>query len=133
MNLKDFTEFLKREFPNRAGITLPQFERSEELDFEWKPKSADEFYTLVNKAPVDILIGFGFRKWTIQEDVLGTGNATKKYNIGEEILLFPGEWYNLIPDNYRVINLFGEVYPFHRGTNSSDTRHGCLGYGIKRS
>ncbi len=132
MNFKDLTEFLKREFPKRNFITLPQFERSEELDFEWKPEDVDEFYTLVNKAPVDILIGFGFRKWTIQEDVLGTGSTVKKYDIGDEILLFPGEWYNIIPDSYQVIGLFGEVYPFRRGTTNGDIRYGCLAYGIKR-
>lgn len=49
-----------------------------------------------------------------------------------DILLFPGEWYNIIPDGFEIIGLNGEKYPFQKGKSDDDIRFGCLPYGITR-
>jgi hypothetical protein len=53
-------------------------------------------------------------------------------SIDMDIILFPGEWYNIIPDGFMVIGLSGEKYPFKRGKSDDDIRFGCLPYGILR-
>ena len=49
-----------------------------------------------------------------------------------DIILFPGEWYNLIPNGFIVVGLSGEKYAFHNGKSDDDIRFGCLPYGITR-
>lgn len=45
------------------------------------------------------------------------------------ILLFPHEWFNVIPEGFEVIGLWGEKYKFSKEL-SKDRRFGCLAYGI---
>ena len=45
-------------------------------------------------------------------------------------MLFPYEWYDIIPDNFTVTGLYGEKFSFKRGITDNDMRFGCLGYGI---
>ena len=56
----------------------------------------------------------------------------KLLEIDEDIILFPGEWYNLIPNGFMVAGLYGEKYPFEKGKSDDDIRFGCLPYGITR-
>lgn len=49
-----------------------------------------------------------------------------------DIILFPGEWYNIIPDGFIVVGLSGEKYQFKNGKCDDDIRFGCLPYGITR-
>lgn len=49
-----------------------------------------------------------------------------------DIILFPGEWYNLIPNGFSVVGLSGEKYSFEKGKSDNDIRFGCLAYGITR-
>lgn len=49
-----------------------------------------------------------------------------------DIILFPGEWYNLIPDGFMVVGLSGERYQFQKGKSDDDIRFGCLPYGLTR-
>lgn len=114
------------------SVQLPQFDRAETLEFNWVPKSEEEFYSIINNAPYDILIGFGFRKCEIVENYFGNINDIKKFANGEEIWLFPSEWYEVIPEGFPSIDIFGVETPFKNGIASKDTRFGCLGYGIKR-
>jgi hypothetical protein len=52
--------------------------------------------------------------------------------IDEDVVLFPGEWYNAIPDGFMVTGLFGESYPFKKDESDDDIRFGCLPYGFRR-
>lgn len=159
----------------KITIVTPQFDRTEELDFQHVPANEQEFLSLVNNAPTEILKGFGFGKWDsinniIRErqgkkplgkvtmpvfemdeiaDVL-SGDIVKAENMvefdltpkhesttelleeDEDILLFPAEWYNLIPNGFMVTGLYGESYPFEKGKTDNDRRFGCLAYGIRR-
>lgn len=50
----------------------------------------------------------------------------------EDVIMFPGEWYNAIPNGFMVTGLFGESYPFEKGKSDDDIRFGCLPYGFRR-
>lgn len=50
----------------------------------------------------------------------------------EDIILFPGEWYDLIPDGFKCTSLNGKSYTFRKGISNNDTRFGCLAYGLRR-
>lgn len=65
---------------------------------------------------------------------LSNGHERPLTEEGEDfdIILFPGEWYNSIPDGFVVVGLFGEKYPFQKGVSDDDIRSGCLPYGILR-
>ena len=57
---------------------------------------------------------------------------TELLEVDEDILLFPGEWYHIIPNGFMVTGLYGESYPFNLGESDDDIRFGCLAYGIRR-
>lgn len=50
----------------------------------------------------------------------------------EDIILFPGEWYNIIPDGFKTTSLNGETVEFKKGKSDDDIRFGCIPYGIRR-
>ncbi len=159
--MQELVNFLQSEFPNGCSIMTPQFERTEKLEFEWKPQNKEEFMAIVDKAPWNILKGFGFRKWDTMNNVIGenkekpvdnkvsipiinTLGETYDVNCGrgdapvtelpkdEDIILIPGEWYDIIPDGFTVTGLYGEQYLFSKGKSDDDIRFGCLPYGIRR-
>lgn len=50
----------------------------------------------------------------------------------EDVILFPGEWYNIIPNGFKCTSLYGEESVFIKGKSDDDIRFGCLPYGIRR-
>ena len=50
----------------------------------------------------------------------------------EEVLLFPAEWYDIIPNGFKYTGLWGQEELFEKGKTDDDRRFGCLGYGIRR-
>jgi hypothetical protein len=58
---------------------------------------------------------------------LGMGKYDKK------LLLFPGEWYDLIPEGFKVAVIDGTTEEFKKGVTDNDTRFGFLAYGIIRN
>lgn len=160
--MKALIDFLQKEFPDGCSIITPQFERTEKLKYEWIPENKEEFYAIINKASWEILKGFGFGKWSKMNDLIaenaqtpeekvihipiinGTAGETYDVDIGsagcpilpleedEMVILFPGEWYDIIPDEFIVTGLDGEGYPFKKGESDDDIRFGCLPYGIRR-
>jgi len=50
----------------------------------------------------------------------------------EDIILFPGEWYNIIPDGFKCTSLYGEITEFIKGKSDNDIRFGCIAFGIRR-
>lgn len=159
--MEELINFLQQQFPEGCSIMLPQFERTEKLEFEWLPQNEAEFRAIAEKAPYSILYGFGFRKWNNMNDIikenqdkpvsnmislpilnaegethdidLGRGNAPTEFlDIDEDIVLFPAEWYEIIPDDFVVTGLNGESYSFKKGVSDNDQRFGCLPYGVRR-
>lgn len=159
--MEGIVEFFKDNFPKDTKFIFPQFEREEKLDFDYIPENPIEFYAIVDKAPWEILKGFGFRKWDNMNNIISENqqrpvsnkvsipiiNAPgENYNIecgrgdapthllpeDEDMIMFPGEWYNIIPNGFMVTGLYGETYPFKKGVADDDIRYGCLPYGIRR-
>lgn len=64
---------------------------------------------------------------------IGHGDApTEPLKADRWMIMFPGEWYSIIPDGFMVTGLYGEQYPFQKGKSDDDIRYGCLPYGIQR-
>lgn len=101
-------------------IYTPQFDRTWDLDFQFIPKNETEFLDFIKNAPNDILLGCGFCFWA----------KPKKGRPG--LYLFPGEWYDCIPEGFQVVDISGESEFFKKGFTDDDTRFGCLPYGIFR-
>lgn len=51
---------------------------------------------------------------------------------GKTLWLFPGEWFEHIPLNFMVTDIFWKTAPFIHSAASDDTRYGVLAYGILR-
>ena len=49
-----------------------------------------------------------------------------------DLWLFPGEWFNYLPDGLKVVSITGEQYAFDTKTCDPDTRMGLLAYGFYR-
>ena len=160
MNEIEIVNWLKDNFGDDVQVMIPQFERTKPLDYNFIPQTAEQFYGIVEKAPWDILKGLGFCKWDnmnsiISEnkkrsikDVVGIpivgsdevysvdigrkDNPTESLEVDEDVILIPGEWYDVIPNGFIVTGLNGEQYPFKKGESDDDIRFGCLPYGIRR-
>ena len=158
--MKELVQWLKDNVGDSIQIITPQFERTSALEFNWKPANDEQFYAVIEKAPLNILLGLGFRRWEtmnnlikenfqkpIKEEIkipminsdkdfvvdIGRGQApTQLLEVDEDVLLFPCEWYNLIPDGLRVTGLYGELDIFKKDESDDDIRCGCLPYGIRR-
>jgi hypothetical protein len=100
-------------------ISCPVHKREYELDFEYKPGNKSEFIDFIKSAPRNILEGVGIREWDTYE-----GNIVH--------YLFPGEWYSIIPDNFKCLTIGKRVEFFKKGKSDNDTRYGCLPYGFLR-
>lgn len=96
---------------------MSQEERTFVREFTFIPESYAEFLQIINKAPIDILLGFGFLPSICGGQYVG-------------LLLFPAEWYGIIPDGFIVTGIAGNTGPFKRGYTSQEKRNGCLSYGI---
>lgn len=124
-------------------ITGSQHDRAHELPLPKVPQSEEEFNQLLKDTPTNILHDMGFGTWsTINscvEDGMKPGkeeriinHPTEKLEQDMKIILFPKEWYDCIPEDYVVTGLYGETYYFKREESSSDSRFGCLAFGIQR-
>ncbi len=159
----EIMDFLKEQFGENVQITTPQFDRYEGLDFEYLPQNEEEFNKMLANAPMDILHGFGFRKWKSMNAIIeenkktyekwkdkepvsipyanASGNFTYKPDLNiplelleenEDIILFPVEWYDCIPEGFNMTDISGKEVIFQKGITSEDCRFGCLAYGIRR-
>jgi hypothetical protein len=61
---------------------------------------------------------------------VGADNRPLECKQDKWVVLFPVEWFDVIPDGFNVIGLYGEQYQFNKFTADNDCRFGCLGYGI---
>ncbi len=90
----------------------PHASRMDGKEVTYMPPSRAAFEAL-RKLPREKLIDLGLRPW----DESG-------------LLLFPREWYDLIPDGFEVVSILGESEPFVLGQTDNDCRYGVLAYGI---
>jgi hypothetical protein len=97
----------------KVRVVTPQFERTDGKTIKYFPKTEAEFDAL-KKAPKDILIDIGLKLWD------------------KGHWLYPGEWYDFIPEGYPITDINGVTEPFRKGKTDNDIRFGCLAYGFKR-
>ncbi|MDG1949865.1 MAG: hypothetical protein P8J32_03535 [bacterium] len=124
-------------------ITGSQHNRTGELPLPKTPKDEAEFHQILKDTPTNILFDMGFGVWSTINDCVEDGMKpskeeriisypTEKLEEDMRIILFPTEWYESIPEDYVVTGLYGETYRFKREESSSDSRFGCLAFGIQR-
>lgn len=131
--MSDLIDFFKKEFPDGCSIMTPQFERTEKLEYNWIPENNEEFNKIIDKASMTILFGFGFRIWDTMNNIISENETSKELlKEDENVILFPGEWYNVIPEDFIVTDIFGEENPFKKNVSDDDIRFGCLAYGFRR-
>lgn len=99
-------------------IMTPQFERLEKLEINFIPKVQKEFDFITSSTPEEVLKKMGVGVWDRLDD-------------GTTVYLFPGKWYDSIPEGYEVVGLNNEVSKFSKATHSNDIMYGCLAYGFK--
>lgn len=78
------------------------------------------FLAAVKKASTKVLFKLGFRAWDEPDKT------------GKQLWLFPGNWYNVIPNGFTIYNFNGKPEKFKKGQTDNDTRFNCLPYGIIR-
>ena len=94
-------------------IRTPQFERVDEIN----PTLPDDFESLQNLSEGE-LKEIGCQKWDEPDDK------------GMTLWLFPGEWYDYIPNGLEIVDIFMEVKKFERGKTDDDIRYGALSFGF---
>lgn len=134
-------------------IDFLTFPSSIPLDYEYIPETQDEFLSVIQNAPTNILIGMGFKKWSKMNDLILENQITQNRIINEyliidpiikeellslpsellttdvDVILIPSNWYHLIPYNFLVTGLFGESVRFDENL-SNEPQFGCLNFGI---
>lgn len=76
------------------------------------PEKTESWFDALKKKSAEELWDLGMREWQ------------------EGHWLFPHSWYDHIPENYIVVDIFGEEEPFIHGKSDDDQRFGMLPYGI---
>jgi len=64
------------------------------------------------------------------EELLNQGFEKWENRGCKTLYLFPDSWYDKIPDDYSITNIFWEENKFEFRTTSDDTREGLLAFGI---
>lgn len=95
-------------------IVTPQFTRTSNMT---KVRSAPRPFETVKQLDYSTLRSLGCEPW---DDPDTDGNV---------LLLFPGEWYSMIPDGFEAVSISGKE-EFVSGDTDDDIRLGCLSYGI---
>ena len=102
-------------------VRTPQFKRDpKEGSPIYYPKSKEAFDTL-KILPFSTLEKFCIRKF---------GEIEFGELKGKILYLYPGEWYEFIPEGYEVINIMGHRDLFKKNKMDRDIRYGCLSYGF---
>lgn len=95
-------------------VVTPQFERVDGEDPAPAPDGREEFEKL-RGLDGERLEELGLRKWSAESD----------------LYLFPGEWFDHIPEGFEVTSIHGPTYEFHADRESRDTRFGALAFGVE--
>ena len=92
----------------------PQFERESDGEVWFYPEDV-EALEAIKAAPPEVLHSMGLRQFE------------------EGFWLYPGEWYDHIPEGFEVTSITGKQKPFVSGKSDDDTRYGVLAFGFKKS
>lgn len=85
----------------------------------WKIKlrTTDEHWNSLKNLNIEQLSRMGLQAWDFKENV-GT------------LMLFPYQWFDMIPDKFKVTNICWVECEFDKKTASDDRRFGALAFGI---
>jgi len=108
---------------SKIEIVTPQFERPAGEPPPAKVPNGKAGFDVLSRLPKEDLLKLGMRQWGRQEDGKG-----KKF--GPMLWLFPGEWYDDIPDGYPIVSISFKKVKFQKGKTDNDIRFGCLAFGI---
>jgi len=98
-----------------ANFTQPEHERMGNIATP-APLTDPHFWENLSTWSISDLKNIGLQSW--DKDDNGT------------LMLFPAEWYDSIPEGYRITTIFGDEKLFIKGKTSNDKRYGALAYGI---
>ena len=101
--------------PGPIEIVTPQFTRIDGLSIS-APNLTPEEWQNLGGLPLERLRQMGFQMW--DEDENGVH------------WLFPGEWFQHIPEGLEVVFIDGEKEPFSKHTTDDDIRFGALSFGF---
>lgn len=117
-NDHDFAEQLREAIGTEPGETIeimtPQFTRTDGL----VPSLPQINFADLHKLPTETLKAIGCCPWDEPNEK------------GEALWLFPGEWYDHIPEGMPLTCIDGTTAPFKRGETDDDIRFGCIAYGV---
>lgn len=91
----------------------PQFERHPDADEPANPPESLDEWEALREADPEKLQALGMRRWA------------------DDLWLFPGEWFDAIPEGFEVTTILDETLKFDPEQQSRDIRFGCLAYGVE--
>lgn len=103
-----------------------------------QPKTKEEFLSIVEGRSSKELIEDGLHLWNTintlakDEPTIFSGPMPQKREVDQNILLIPHAWYDMIPDGFMLVDIFGKEEVFVHGKTSDDHRGGYLAYGVLR-
>lgn len=116
----DFVEKFKAAIGLKPGerleIVTPQFERTDGKKIAYIPKSPEEYAALRHLTRE-------------QRKAIGMGPWEKRDG-GEELWLFPKEWYASIPNGTELVDINYTPETFEAGKTDDDYRFGMLAFGV---
>lgn len=133
ISLNELVEFLKPSLGKKIQILTPQFERDFELEIDFIPQDKGELESLIATAPKDVLQKMGCCVWCTYESEQEDRFSDNYLKPGEIHYLFPHEWYDIIPNGFEIVNIFGKKRRFKHGVTDDDKRFGCLCFGFVRN
>ena len=110
-----FREALGLKIGDKVVIRGPQFNRTDGRIVSYVPDTPEEYENL-HKLSRANLIKIGCCIW----------ETTKS----QTHWLYPGEWFESIPEGTEILSINGRREAFHKETESDDIRFGCLAYGF---
>lgn len=96
-------------------VVTPQFKREPGVK---EPQPPPDPFRQVKSMTHRELRDLGCRPWDEPNDE------------GMVLMLFPGEWYDLIPKGFKIVDINGNTESFAPKETDDDIRFGCLAYGI---
>ena len=103
--------------PTSINLTGSQHERTDGTTPEKCPETLEQFSQLMALSQEELLKR-GCRIWNTFDN--------------KEHWLYPGEWYDNLPEDLPIVTILNKFELFEKGITPSDTRYGMLAYGFVR-
>lgn len=117
---------------SKLRIRTPQFRREPGAPAPAAPPQDAQAWEDLRKLDRKALRELGLRPWNdpTADDSENAHDAKDSPLKTYVLMLFPGEWYEHIPEGYKIVDIFGVREVFEAGTTDNDIRFGCLPFGI---